>query len=380
MPKHQRKRWRLQSGEGARHQSAPQAAVIVQRFVAELQDAQAGLGIFRDAPLAPAADLLQDRFADQAHRPGEDDGVAFIADRHGHFEEIFVRVIHCLRKGSRFVIPVILRSLDEGHLRIGEGRNHFAQEKRVHLVIRVDHADEFRRGRGLGQGKIERAGLVPRPFFQVDEAETRPQFPAEFFDRPPGFFIRRIVVDDQHLVVGIIQGRQRPQRSLHNLRRFVVSRQVQRDHRLKTRRRIDPVDPVAPAHAAGHVDVFKHMGQRHQGGDGLNEEEHLGCDERGGRETGGNDDGISIHQKERGDDKRRQPGHLAEGIPIPQPPDADQPQYGGQPGEKKHFRRPAEGGQRPDVAQANTTASQIKRESEYGSGAGACLPATSPPG
>ncbi len=159
LPKHQRKRWRLQPGEGARHQPAAQAAVKVHRFVAALQDAQAGLGVFGDAPLAPAADLLQDRLTDQAHRPGEDDGVALVTDRHGYFEEVFVRVIHRLRKGSRCEIPVILRSLDEGQLRIGEGRNQFTQEERLHLVICVDHSDEFREGEVWVRAKLSAPDL-----------------------------------------------------------------------------------------------------------------------------------------------------------------------------------------------------------------------------
>ncbi len=84
------------AGEGQGHQSAPEALVVVKGFVPKFQDAQAGLGIFCDAPFAPAADLLQDRFADQAHRPGKNDRIAFIAHRHGDFKKIFVRVIHCL--------------------------------------------------------------------------------------------------------------------------------------------------------------------------------------------------------------------------------------------------------------------------------------------
>jgi hypothetical protein len=122
------------------------------------------------------------------------------------------------------------------------------------------------------------------------------------------------------------------------------------------------VDPVVPAHAASHIDVLKHVGQSQQGSYRLNEQEHQDRDERSRSELGGNADGICIDQEERCEDESHRPGYLAESIPIPQSPDANQPQCEGQAGEKNNFIWLGKGFQGPDIAQAKDNGQPGKRK------------------
>ena len=80
----------LQAFEVNWHQAAAKGAIDVKRLIAFFQNTQAGFSIFGNTPFVPAADLFQYRLADQAHRPGKDDGIAFITRGHGDFKKILV--------------------------------------------------------------------------------------------------------------------------------------------------------------------------------------------------------------------------------------------------------------------------------------------------
>ncbi len=83
----------LQRLEGQRHHAVAERVVDVQAGPAGAQQPQRQLGVLGDAPLVPAADLLERTAADEAHRAGEDRAVVLVARRLGDREEVLVRVV-----------------------------------------------------------------------------------------------------------------------------------------------------------------------------------------------------------------------------------------------------------------------------------------------
>jgi hypothetical protein len=69
----------LEGREGERHDALAKRLVQVQARPSGLQQPQRGLGVLGDAPFVPALESLQRAAPDQAHGPGEDDGVALVA-------------------------------------------------------------------------------------------------------------------------------------------------------------------------------------------------------------------------------------------------------------------------------------------------------------
>jgi hypothetical protein len=69
----------LERLEGQRHDPAAPGLVHVQPVPAGPQQAQGQLGILGDAPLIPAAELIQRHPADQAHGAREDGAVVLVA-------------------------------------------------------------------------------------------------------------------------------------------------------------------------------------------------------------------------------------------------------------------------------------------------------------
>ena len=70
---------RVQSGEAGRHDASAEAAGDVHPRPARLEHPQRRFGVFADAPLVPAADVLERAAAEEPHGADERHGVAFVA-------------------------------------------------------------------------------------------------------------------------------------------------------------------------------------------------------------------------------------------------------------------------------------------------------------
>ena len=127
------------------------------------QQPQRQLGVLGDAPLVPAAELLQGDPPDQSHRAGEDRAVALVARGLGDGEEVLVGVVEPPVVAGVLPVAVVLRRLDEADPRLGEQRHAAAQEPRLELVVGVDDADDLGPlGGELAQRVVQRARTCSR--------------------------------------------------------------------------------------------------------------------------------------------------------------------------------------------------------------------------
>ena len=177
---------------------------------------------------AQPAHLAQHLRAHHGHGAVLDDGVAVVAGHHADVEKALVLgVAHLLEQGF-VAVAVVLRGLDETDGRVGEIGDEVAQPARGNLVVAVDDRDHLGVGGGLPQREVEGAGLEAGQRRHVEEAEAFAEGGAVGFDRPPDRLVLGVVVDDQDLEVGIVEGRQGVEGCDQHLRRLVVGRHVDR--------------------------------------------------------------------------------------------------------------------------------------------------------
>ena len=249
----------LERLEGQRHDALAVGLVHVPPGPAGPQQPQRQLGVLGDAPLIPAAELLERDPPDQPHRAREDRAVPLVARRLGHREEILVGVVQPPVVPGTLPATVILRRLGEANPALGEQGCAALEERPIELVIGVDHADDLGPLVGHpGQGVVQRSRLVAGPVLQVRELYVVP--PAPGLDRAPQALVVGVVVDQDDLVARVIQAHQRAQRVDDHVRRLVVRRDVQADERqladrgqLRGRDRREP--PVPGLRADGVADL-----------------------------------------------------------------------------------------------------------------------------
>ena len=290
-------------------------------FVSRREHAQRELRVFRDAPLAPAADLLERRAAQQAHRAREDDRVALVPEGHRDGEEVPVRVVARAQVTIGLVLPIVLRCLDERDAVFDEVADRRAQPLRVDFVVGVDDADDLRTWIGvLGEREVERTRLEPGPWIDVHEGDQRPVAAVVAY-RLPRLRILCVVVDDDDLEVRVVDALERPDGGDQHLGRFVVGRDVQRDHRpvrgVEARRR------ARMPHAAGRVTALARVrGSQCQGGE-LEEQEperRQARDRAQARSERGRGGEREIRQRRREECAEE---HLTDRIPPPGDEDHD---------------------------------------------------------
>ena len=219
----------LEPVEIQRHHARAVRGAVVHPAIPAAEDAQAGLGVFGDARLAPAPDLLQRGAADQAHGAAEDDRVAVRPRPHGHVKEIAEAEEQSPQIAVVLPVAVVLRALREPHRGIVEVPHHRREELRGHDVVGINDPDDLDVRRQPPGGLVERPGLVARPVLQVDELETLTQLSAQRLQGAPQGGIGRVVVHHLHRVVRVVDNRQRLERAPHDVNGFVVGGYLQ-DH------------------------------------------------------------------------------------------------------------------------------------------------------
>ena len=253
----------LEGGEGVGGQAAAHHHVHVAQLVAGVQQAQRQLGILADAPFRPLAEALQGVGTHHDHRAVLHDGVALVAMVHADAEEAVVLEVH--HPAERVTAPatVGLRRLHDPGLRILEVDDQVLQPAAHHHVVGIDDGDDLGIGGGLLQAEVEGAGLVARPLGQVEEAEVLGQRRHVRLDRLPELLVLRVVVDDQHLVVAVVEVGQAPDGGDHRVRVLVAAGKVDRDlgFTMSGRQRVRPVDAPQVARPE-HLDELEEVGQQ----------------------------------------------------------------------------------------------------------------------
>ena len=160
-----------------------------------------------------------------------DDGVALVAGNHADEKKTPIfSITHCFE--SIFgLVPVILGGLDDADLGILELGHQFSQPVGGHGVVAVDHGNDLRRRVGVGQGKIQCAGLEAGQGRHMKKAEPGSQGTAMGLHRLPDLRIFGVVIHHQNLEARVIQRRQGVQGFHDHGRRLVVSRKVNGNHR-----------------------------------------------------------------------------------------------------------------------------------------------------
>ena len=219
----------LQAFKGERHQPVSERPRLVNADVSVGQHAKTRLRVFGDDIRVPAADRLEGRAADHAHRAREDDRVPVRARGHGDLEEVGVAVVQAAEVLVVGPVAVVLRGLHESDVRVGEVAHHRAKPVGLDHVVRVDDADQLDLLRQPSGCLVQGAGFEPGPVFQVDELEPRPKLLAPGLERGPVLAVGCVVVDDLDDQVGVIEGGQGAERLADHLDWLVVSGNLDRD-------------------------------------------------------------------------------------------------------------------------------------------------------
>src|SRR5437660_12218011 len=162
---------RYSSAAGAR--STPAIAPVgVERAPAALEYRETEVAVLDDGIARPAADIVDCGAADQAHGAMHDDGIVLVALDHAHVEEPGVLAVHRVMHDAAVAVAMVLRRLHEPHRRIGESRDQVPEPPRIDPVTRVDHGDDFRLRRRVGERQPQRAGLESRQLVDAHELEA----------------------------------------------------------------------------------------------------------------------------------------------------------------------------------------------------------------
>ena len=98
------------------------------REPAVLQKRQTDIAVLDNGVARPAADAIDRRTPDQAHRAVHDDSVDFVTLDHADIEEAGIFGIHRPMQDRAVAITMVLRRLDETDARIGKyGTNALSQ-------------------------------------------------------------------------------------------------------------------------------------------------------------------------------------------------------------------------------------------------------------
>ena len=157
-----------------------------------------------------------------------DDGIVLVALDHAHVEEPGVLAVHRVMHDAAVAVAMVLRRLHEPHRRIGESRDQVPEPPRIDHVIRVDHGDDFRLRRRVGERQPQRAGLESRQLVDAHELEAIAKPRAMLFHRAPHGRVGRIVDDQDALEIGVIEPRHGIEGELEHLGRLPAGRDVHR--------------------------------------------------------------------------------------------------------------------------------------------------------
>ena len=221
----------LQAVKTQRHQALAPDGRFVNADRPQAEHPKTRLRILGDDALVPAADSLQRRSADQTHRPGENDGVAVGAARHGDVEEIAIAVEQPSKIAAVLPIAIVLWRLHERHALVGEVADHLFEEGGLDQVIGIDDAEDADVLRQPPGGLIQRARLVTRPGLEVDELKPFAQLFAQCLERAPDLRVPGVVIDDLDDQVLVIELGEGGQRLAHDLDRLVVAGDLDGDLR-----------------------------------------------------------------------------------------------------------------------------------------------------
>ena len=119
------------------------------RGPAVFEQRQPEIGVLDDGLARPAADGVDRRAPDQTHRAVDDDGVDFVALDHADIEEPGIFRVHRMVHDRAVAVAMILRRLNEPDARLGEQRHQVLQPIRLHDIVGVENADDFRVRRGV---------------------------------------------------------------------------------------------------------------------------------------------------------------------------------------------------------------------------------------
>ena len=158
---------------GVGHQATTHTDLRIQRRVSGLENTQAQLGIFCDAPLSPPANLVHGLAANHAHRAVLDDRVVLIALNHPNTKEAIVFLVQQPLEQAFVGIAVILWGLHDANFFVGKTRQHSLQPIRVDLIIAIDHANECRRRVSQFKRLVQCASLEALHVLEMIEAELR---------------------------------------------------------------------------------------------------------------------------------------------------------------------------------------------------------------
>ena len=143
---------RAVAGEAVRREPMAEGLLDIDRLVALGEDAQAELGVLADAPLGPAAQLVEERAADERHGAVLDDGVRLVAQDHAEVEEAGTFPVGRFLEEALSAVAMVLRALHDADLRVGEMGCRGLEPIGAHDVVAVDHADDLGRRIASAEG------------------------------------------------------------------------------------------------------------------------------------------------------------------------------------------------------------------------------------
>jgi hypothetical protein len=205
--------------------------------------------------------------ADQRHGADGDPGLVRIQAHHAGGEKHRVLPVRPAAQRGGDIPAVGVRALHEPQARVGEVPGGGGQPAAPDLVVGVHHGDQLRPRAGVPQRPVQRARLSPGEPLHMQEPEPRPEPLTMRLDRLPQLGVGGVVVDDQHLEVGIIQSGQVVQRADHQVRRLGVAGHM---HRHPRRIPAGPGGrrPAGPAPAAAQQRLPALPGLHHRAGQG----------------------------------------------------------------------------------------------------------------
>ncbi len=192
------------------------------------------------------------------------DCVALVARDHSDVEEATVLGVAHRLESAQLLVTIVLRRLHDADARILESRRQIAQPVGIDDVVAVDHRDDRRIVGRLLEREVERAGLEARERADMEEAEAVAEPRAVRLHGPPDALILRVVVDDEHFEIRIVEPGERVQRLDEHLGRLVVGRDV--DGNLGRRRPVGQLEHPESPHRCDPVGLrpLVRLGEQHQ--------------------------------------------------------------------------------------------------------------------
>ena len=133
----------------------------------------------------------------------------------------------------------------------------------INFVIGIHYADYFSMRIRMVKREIQRASLEALALVQMIEAEPGTRTLAPRFDRTPRRFLLRIVIDNQHFEVFIIEPRHAFERQDHHRGRLVAARQMNRHERRVAGRICKGHEFAGPLAAPQSLDELETVDEQH---------------------------------------------------------------------------------------------------------------------